>query len=65
MEWPLHCHVCGLSDVQGTSFFLDKENDCGDCQIGQMSSNCTETVTRVLHNDNTVTYFLLNLSCLS
>ena len=62
MEWPLHCHVCGLSDVQGTSFFRDRENDCGDWSD---ELNCTETVTRVLHNDNTATYFLLNLSCLS
>jgi hypothetical protein len=34
MEWPLHCHVCGLSDVQGTSSVTGRMI----VEIGQMSS---------------------------
>ncbi len=37
-------------------FFRTRKNDCGDWSD---ELNCTGTVTRVLHNDNTATYFLL------
>jgi hypothetical protein len=69
MEWPLHCHVCGLSDVNSGHcialfVFRARKNDCGDWSH---ELNCTGTVTRVLHSNddnNTATYFLLNFSCL-
>ena len=72
MELPLHCHVCGLSDVKDCEcrdghcialfVFRARKNDCGDWSH---ELNYTETVTRVLHNnDNTATYFLFNVSCL-